>query len=64
MNKISELLKDIAKDPGAYIALFVLVVLVVGAVYVIGTSSAENWRHMYCTANEAQAIECAAKGWR
>lgn len=23
----------------------------------------ETLRHMYCTANEAQAIECTAKGW-
>jgi len=38
MNRIAELLKNIARDPGAYI-------------------------NLYCTANEAQAIECTAKGW-
>lgn len=63
MNKISALLKDIAKDPGSYISLFVLIIIVVASIYVIATSNAATWRHMYCTANEARAIECTAKGW-
>jgi len=63
MRKIIDLLKDIRKDPGAYIALIVLIALVAGAIYVIAASGAENWRYMYCTANEAQSIECTAKGW-
>jgi uncharacterized protein (DUF983 family) len=60
MNK---LFKNIAKDPGSYLMLIVFALVVLGAVYVLLTSSAANWRHMYCTANEAQAIECTAKGW-
>jgi hypothetical protein len=63
MQKIIEILYNIKKDPGAYISLIVLFIIVAGAVYVLATSSAANWRHMYCTANEAQAIECTAKGW-
>jgi uncharacterized protein (DUF983 family) len=63
MNKIIALLKDIAKDPGSYVMLIVFALVVLGAVYVLLTSSAESWRHMYCTANEAQALECTAKGW-
>jgi hypothetical protein len=63
MNRISGLLKDIAKDPGSYIMLFVFALIVVGALYVLATSSAANWRYLYCTASEAHAIECTAKGW-
>jgi hypothetical protein len=61
---MKKLLADVIKDPGSYIMLLVFVLIVVGALYVIATSSAANWRHMYCTASEAQAIECTAKGWR
>jgi hypothetical protein len=63
MKKIIALLKDIVRDPGSYIALIVLVLLVVGAVYVIATSSAANWRYLYCQSSEAHAIECTVKGW-
>lgn len=63
MNKIKELLKDVAKDPGSYLMLLALIVVVAASVYVLATSSMESWRHVYCTANEAQAIECTAKGW-
>ncbi len=63
MKKIKALLKDIARNPRSYIPLLVLVVIVAGAIYVLATSSAANWRYLYCTANEAHAIECTAKGW-
>jgi hypothetical protein len=63
MNKIKELLKDIAKDPGAYIALLVMVALVAGAVYVLLTSGAGNWRWLYCQSSVQHSIECTAKGW-
>jgi hypothetical protein len=63
MKKINEFLKDVAKDPGSYLMLLALIVIVAASVYVIATSSAEQWRHAYCTATEAQAIECTAKGW-
>ena len=39
-----------------------LIVLLI-AIVIIANSSAETWRHLYCTANEAQAIECTVKGW-
>lgn len=63
MQKNNNLLHDIVKDPGSYLMLLVLVVVVVASVFVIATSGAESLRYMYCTANEAQAIECALKGW-
>jgi hypothetical protein len=43
--------------------LFVFALIVVGALYVLATSSAANWRYLYCTASEAHAIECTVKGW-
>ena len=63
MKKIKALLKDIAQNPRSYIPLLVLVIIVAGAIYILVTSSAANWRYLYCTANEAHAIECTAKGW-
>ena len=63
MKKIKAFLKDVVNDPSSYIPLLVLVIIVAGAIYVLATSSAANWRYLYCTANEAHAIECTAKGW-
>jgi hypothetical protein len=60
---MKRLFKDIAKDPGSYIALLAFALIVIGAIYILLTAGVENWRYMYCTANEAHAIECTAKGW-
>jgi hypothetical protein len=59
MNVIRQMIKHPRENAILWIALIILIV----SIYVLATSSAANWRHMYCTANEAQAIECTAKGW-
>ncbi len=63
MEKISKLLRNIAADPGSYVGIFILILVVAASLYVIATASAAEWRHMYCTESEVQAIECTAKGW-
>ena len=65
MSKIKELLKDIVKDPGSYIALLVMVALVTGALYMIVVSNggifhSGMWRELYCQNNP---INCIRKGW-
>ncbi len=60
MNKIKELLNDIAEDPGAYLALIALFVIVAAAIYILVSASAGNWRELYCQANP---INCIRKGW-
>jgi len=59
MNILKEMLKHPRENAVLWIGLIVLIV----AIYVIANSTAAEWRHMYCTANEAQAIECTVKGW-
>lgn len=41
------------------------IVVLAAAVLVCSLANVHpKWlRHLYCTANEAQAIECTAKGW-
>ena len=63
MNKIIEVLQDFKKDPGAYIALIIMIVVVFGAVYVLLTSGVGNWRWLYCQSSVQHSIECTAKGW-
>jgi hypothetical protein len=61
---MTKLLKNIAKDPGTYITLIVFVLIVAGAIYILATTSAANWRLAYCQASPEHAIECTEKGWR
>lgn len=65
MNKLKKLLKDIAKDPGAYIQLFIMLAFVAGAIYLIVTSNggifhSGMWRELYCQNNP---LNCIQKGW-
>ena len=60
MNKITKILKDIAEDPGAYLALIALVVIVTAALYILVSAGAGDWRELYCQANP---INCIRKGW-
>ena len=65
MNKIKKLLKDIAKDPAAYIQLFIMLAFVAGAIYLIVTSNggifqSGIWRELYCQNNP---LNCIQKGW-
>ena len=62
-GRLVALWKDIVRDPGSYIMLVVFALIVLASLYVIFTTSAATWRHQYCTASEAQAIECTVKGW-
>gem|GEM_PF-3136653 len=45
--------------------LILAIVVLAAAVLLCGLANAHpEWlRYLYCTANEAQAIECTAKGW-
>jgi hypothetical protein len=45
--------------------LILAIVVLAAAVLLCSLANAHpEWlRHLYCTANEAQAIECTAKGW-
>ncbi len=60
---MKEFLKNFKEDPGAYLSLIIMAALIVGAIIVLLTSSAANWRYLYCQASPAHAIECTAKGW-
>lgn len=62
MNRLG-VFSEMVKHPREYAILWILLIVVLVSIYVILTAGADNWRHMYCTASEAQAIECAAKGW-
>lgn len=64
MNRIGEELFRFffdGKKTNVYLAIIVLVAA--AAVCYLVNTDPETLRHMYCTANEAQAIECTAKGW-
>lgn len=63
MSSFLGVVKEVVQNPKENISVIVLVLIVLAAIYVIATSSVEQWRYMYCTANEAQAIECTVKGW-
>lgn len=60
---MKQLFRDMVKDPGSYVILAILVLIVAGALYVIATSGVDAWRYTYCQASEAHAIECTVKGW-
>jgi hypothetical protein len=57
------ILKHIITHPRENIVTIIFILIVLASIYVLLTSSAAEWRHMYCIANEAQAIECTVKGW-
>ncbi len=59
MNIILQMIKRPRENAILWIALIIVLV----SIYIIATSNAATWRHMYCTASEAQAIECTVKGW-
>lgn len=46
-----------------FIALLVAIALLAMFIKLADPQTLLALRHMYCTANEANAIECAAKGW-
>jgi len=61
--KILKIFIYMLKHPKESAILWVGLIVLLAAIFILATSSMENWRHMYCTANEAQAIECTVKGW-
>jgi hypothetical protein len=63
MNKIIEFFEDVKNRPGNYVPMLILALVLLASLYVLGTATDAEWRHMYCTSGEAQAIECTAKGW-
>jgi len=56
-------MKNLFKSISAYITIIIFALIVVGAIYILFTSSAANWRLMYCQSSPEHAIECTAKGW-
>ena len=47
-----------------YVLMSTVIVLVAAILLCSLVNAHPEWlRYMYCTANEAQAIECTAKGW-
>lgn len=45
------------------VVLLVAIALLVAFIKLADPQTLLALRHMYCTANEANAIECASKGW-
>jgi len=45
------------------VILAVVVLIAAIAICYMVNADPATLRHMYCTANEAQAIECTEKGW-
>ena len=60
MDFLFEFLFDRRKS-NVMLAVIVLIAALV-LCYLVNADPA-TLRHLYCTANEAQAIECSAKGW-
>jgi hypothetical protein len=57
---MKEFLGNVKKDPKTYLTLAIAILIVVGAIFVLLSVSADNWREMYCQANP---INCIRKGW-
>ena len=54
------------RDNSGLIMFAVLVLAIIGLVMLLKLADPQTLltlRHMYCTANEANALECTAKGW-
>ena len=61
---MSILIKIFGSRANVYLAFIVLVAAILFCAYVnLAPGAIAELRHMYCTANEAQAIECTQKGW-
>jgi len=63
MNAIKEFFWFLFDGKRSNVILAVVVLVAVILLCNLANAHPEWLRYMYCTANEAQAIECTAKGW-
>ena len=63
MKTIKEFFRFMFDGKQSNVILAVIVLVAAIALCSLVNGHPEWLRYMYCTANEAQAIECTAKGW-
>lgn len=64
MNALKKSLFEFLFDSRRSNIILAVIVLIATALLCHLVNTHPEWlRHMYCTANEAQAIECTQKGW-